>query len=341
MTGAALKPGEIQKLDTAPGLPELVHVFGEDEIRAYEAALHAGRALLLRGEPGTGKTQFAKALAAKLKRAFVAQVIDSRTEARDLLWHYDAVRRLAEAQVQGVLMSLSMSAADGATAPARKALQAALSRRLNPAHFTQPRVLWWGLDWVDAKRQAAASGVAPPGLLDGCSPENGVVVLIDEIDKAGSEVPNGLLETLGAGEFGVPVLGRSVTAASGPPPALIVITTNDTRGLPDAFVRRCVVLNLALPDERPALEALLIERGHAHFGATDEIKALLEAAAAQLIDDREAAVRNAWYPKPGQAEYMDLVRAALSIGRQRSTDPVKELERIRPFILRKHAPDPR
>lgn len=100
-----LSAGDCVRLPTGANVPEQVHVFSQPEITAIEAALAARRALLIRGEPGSGKTQLAYAAAVALRRAFVSFVVDARTEARDLLWHFDAVARLAEAQIQGALTS--------------------------------------------------------------------------------------------------------------------------------------------------------------------------------------------------------------------------------------------
>src|SRR3954452_16127649 len=98
------RPGTIVRIPFASGAPEQVHVFDEDEIIALNTALAARRALLVRGEPGTGKTQLARAAAVQLKRPIFTFVVDARSEARDLLWHFDAVRRLADAQVFGALL---------------------------------------------------------------------------------------------------------------------------------------------------------------------------------------------------------------------------------------------
>ena len=84
-------------------MPELVHVFDEATIQAVDAALAAQRPLLVRGEPGIGKTQLARAVAKDLGRAYVQRVVDVRTESRDLMWRFDAVERLAEAQLRGAL----------------------------------------------------------------------------------------------------------------------------------------------------------------------------------------------------------------------------------------------
>jgi MoxR-like ATPase len=78
-------------------------------------------------------------------------------------------------------------------------------------------------------------GVPPPPQLDGGDPANGCVVLIDEIDKAEADVPNGLLEALGAGCFNPQ--GRSAPVTAGDIAPLVVITTNEERALPDAFQR--------------------------------------------------------------------------------------------------------
>ena len=95
-------------------------------------------------------------------------------------------------------------------------------------------------------------------------PATGSVVLIDEIDKAEPDVPNGLLEALGNGQFTPQGFGRPVVASGIPP--LVVITTNEERTLPDAFIRRCLVLHLDLPKEPDKLIAKLVERGKTHFG---------------------------------------------------------------------------
>ena len=79
--------------------PKSVHVFDEDTVAALHAAEVTGRPLLLRGDPGTGKSETARAAAAAAGRPFVSVVIDGRTEPTDLKWRFDAVARLADAQV--------------------------------------------------------------------------------------------------------------------------------------------------------------------------------------------------------------------------------------------------
>ena len=129
-------------------------------------------------------------------------------------------------------------------------------------------------------------------------PANGAVVLIDEIDKAEADVPNGLLEALGDRSFQLQGHGRRVTAAGEPP--LVVITTNEERALPDAFVRRCLVHEMCLPDQESSLVDHLAVRGQAHFERADP--ATLTAAAKLVWSDRERARKQHWFPLPGQAE---------------------------------------
>ena len=91
------------KLVDRPGLPEQYHLFDDDSAQAIRAVLAAMRPLLIRGEPGVGKTQLAAAAASVFGRPLVAKVVDSRTESRDLMWEFDAVLRLADAQIAAAL----------------------------------------------------------------------------------------------------------------------------------------------------------------------------------------------------------------------------------------------
>lgn len=313
------RPGEAVVVRRREGAPEQVHVFDEASVMAVNAALAAMRPLLVRGEPGCGKTQLARAAAVKMGRVFVSHVVDSHTEPRDLLWTFDAVARLAEAQVQGALR-LGTVPADADE----------LQQRLDVANYIVPGALWWAFAWDDAAAQAKRTRRMPPAQAEGARPGAGAVVLIDEIDKAESDVPNGLLEALGEGQF-TPEGRSEPVKAQGIPP-LVVITTNEERGLPDAFLRRCLVLQLTLPQGRDELMQFLVERGRAHFADADG--KILESAARMLVEDREAA-RKQDQPAPGQAEYLDLVRAVLGLARDPAAQ-MEMLERVRAFSLRKH-----
>ena len=176
-----------ERVELAPqgGIADQVHLFEKKTITAINASLASSRPLLVRGEPGIGKSQLARAAAKALGRIFLQEVVDSRTEAQDLLWHFDAIERLAEAQLAGALGEEGQS----------------VRKRLAVNNFLRPGVLWWAYSWSGAAAQAEIVNVAPPPQPDGGKAENGAVVLIDEIDKAETDVPNGLLEALGNGQF--------------------------------------------------------------------------------------------------------------------------------------------
>lgn len=279
-----------QPLKERAGRPKSVHLLDRDSAYALNAALVAGRPLLVRGQPGVGKSQLARAAADALGRALVTFTVNSRTETDDLLWHVDLVARLAEAQIAG---------ATGKT------------DKMPLGNFIRPGPLWWGFDWVSAKTQwdryhatiGEGAQVDPP---DAASPK-GVVVLIDEIDKADSAVPNGLLEALGGRHFNPPGVERVCMDANQP---LVIFTTNEERHLPDAFLRRCFVHTIALPTEVEALVTVLVERGKAH-NTHKELgleRRTLRKAATLIANDRLAHGGDARY-RPGVAEYLDLLDA--------------------------------
>ncbi len=165
---------------------------------------------------------------------------------------------------------------------------------------------------------------------------NGAVLLVDEIDKADPAVPNGLLEALGQGQFATP-WGESIAAPRNAVAPLVVITTNEERALPDAFVRRCLVLRMEWPSQRKELLAALVERGLAHF--PEAAPELLDQAAAMVADDRKIVAERGVCP-PGGAEYLDLLRAVLTQWPKDRTKQRQGLERIREFALNKHPEEP-
>lgn len=266
-------------------------------------------------------------MAAKIGAAFVPFVVDSRTESRDLLWDFDAVARLADAQL-GTAMN--------------EAEKKAFRRNLAVKNYLHPGPLWWGFDWGSALKQAelasnrlfdddeAEKEAVGPEQWDGGDSANGCVVLIDEIDKAELDVPNGLLEALGDGCF-LPEGCKHRVCVSGIPP-LVVITSNNERIMPDAFLRRCLVLNLSLPAPRDELIATLKSRGKAHFSdLNDEI---LLKAAELVADDREKAQQMHHHPLPGQAEYIDLLRAVHDQAKE-DQKRLDLLEVVRPYVVSK------
>jgi len=330
---------EVVELAATGDMPEAVHQFEPRQIRAINAALAARRPLLVRGEPGIGKSQLARAAAKGLGRAFVPHTVDARTESRDLLWHFDAVARLAEAQLLGALgRAADCASPDPAPSSAEQGDQPAalnLRDRLAIARFLHPRALWWAFDWNGALNRAKDIGISAPPQPDSGDPANGCLVLIDEIDKAEADVPNGLLEALGAGSFHPQGCAEPVKATGIAP--LVVITTNEERALPDAFVRRCLVLHLRLPSDPRKLAERLLERGRAHFRRRKPpvSEKVLQRAAELLIADRETARENHWLPLPGQAEYLDLIRAVST--RERTAKAQEALmEKVAEFVLKKH-----
>lgn len=304
------------------------HVFEKQDVEAVNAALAAGRPLLVRGEPGAGKSQLARAAAVGLKRAFVSEVIDARTEGRDLLWSFDAVRRLADAQVHGAWQRSEDLGDEKAGKVVGKKGDAATEDTLDERNYVAPGPLWWAFDWSGAVGQAGRARVVVPPVAKGCDPANGVVVLLDEIDKADSSVPNGLLGSLGDGRF--VAHGKEVSCTGVEP--LVVVTTNEERSLPDAFLRRCIVHHMRLPTDKQGLFEWLIRRGRAHFQDLDD--EVLGRAAELLWEDRRRFLEMR-LAAPGGAEYLDLLR----IVAEREEEKAGQLELLKvvaDFVLKKH-----
>ncbi|MBN2441723.1 MAG: MoxR family ATPase [Spirochaetales bacterium] len=269
------------------------HVFDKKSLWALTAALTAERPLLLRGEPGSGKSQLARAAAEVLGRVFIYEVVHARSESRDLQYTYDTVSRLGEAQVLNAKPGLDSRTVEDILAH---------------EHFLSPGPLWWAFDWKTAEEQykKCNQGRQPTKPLD-WTMEKGSVLLIDEIDKADADLPNGLLETLGNGRFTIPYRKEPVGLEDELPPPLVIITTNEERELPAAFTRRCLVYHLSLPKEEDLCKQWLIGRGKIHF--TGELTDIIyETAAALLWKNRISALQSGLQP-PGQAEYLDLLRA--------------------------------
>ncbi|RDH84313.1 MAG: AAA family ATPase [endosymbiont of Escarpia spicata] len=309
-TFIAQGPEQYVELTKNMGKGTFKHLFESAHINAINTAIACQRPLLITGDPGVGKTQLARAAAKMLDRAFVRYTVDAKTESRDLLWQFDAVARLADAQL----------------AQSLKWNEATCEKKLAPQNYLRPGPFWWGFNWKQAESQPRA---AAPVQRDRGDYKNGVVVLIDEVDKAEIDVPNGLLEALGDASFQPDGFSVAVRVSGVPP--LIVITTNRERGLPDAFVRRCVLLKMELPKEEQALRILLVGRGKAHTRLENPI---LEEAADLFIKDRKQAKDDKLRYLPGQAEYLDLLRAIEELsGNGYSHD--KLLAMVSPYVLRK------
>ncbi len=322
-----IKNNETRTIPATGSWPETEHVFEKKSIWAVNAALTAQRPLLIRGEPGIGKSQLARAAAHVLGRVFISEVVNARSECQDLQWHFDSLARLGEAQAIGAYGK-----------------EVNVKNVLDPLRFLSPGALWWTFNWEMAEEQARNSinGVGKPEKLNGWSPEKGSVLLIDEIDKADADLPNGLLETLGNGAFTVPYLDMPVKLGDHVPPPLVVITTNEERELPSAFVRRCLVLHMNPPDKKDELVKWLMKRGSIHFGDTCTAK-VCEKTAHMLWEDRQEAIRRN-HPAPGQAEYLDILRALRGMGagkKPNEDEQLKHLEMIGEFALKKYPDDNR
>lgn len=297
---------------------KLHHMFNEADCYALWAAYSAGRPLLVRGKPGTGKSQMARAIAEQLGWAFVSEVIRGNTELSDLHWHFDTIARLGEAQARGMLNNDNDN-----------------FDRLDPINFLAPGAFWWAFNWKTAQQryQQCNCHLRPePEQPDPTRPQaqtwkpetGGVVLLLDEIDKGEPDLPNGLLETLGLYQFTVPYLDSPSQPAENinpiqadPTRLLVVITTNEERELPKAFVRRCFVHTLTMEESPKPINAdaenpiehrqhWLIERGRLHFGK-NVAEPVYQLAAKLLWNDRDASPHSQY--QPGLAEYIDLLNA--------------------------------
>ena len=174
------------------------YVATDDLMMAVNAAVTLERPLLVKGEPGTGKTQLAREIAQAMNAPFIDWAIKSTTKAQHGLYEYDAVSRLRDSQLGD-------------------------ERVKDIGNYIIKGKLW----------EAFESDKRP-------------VLLIDEIDKADIEFPNDLLRELDQMEFYVHELRRTVRAQIRP---IILITSNNEKELPDAFLRRCFFHYIRFPDK--------------------------------------------------------------------------------------------
>lgn len=304
---SALTPAGLPAGRTALDAPDRrdgrVYIMPSDVDLAVEVALATGRPLLLRGEPGSGKSSLAAYVAAHRQPRpwrYYEHVVTSRTQARDLLWTFDSVRRLADAQTSGHR-----------------------GEATSDSEYVEPGVLWWAFSPESAKErgveQARSQAIEPNAAVNaGRSPDH-AVVLIDEIDKAEPDMPNGLLVPLGSSEFVVAETNQVVRKSAMSSGAndhkgrhLIVITTNEERELPQAFLRRCVTIWLRQPSKERLIE---IARAHltdeGGYQSSDE--ELMESLADELIKLRETTGKQRMRA-PSTAEYLDALRACRSLG---------------------------
>ena len=188
---------------------------------AVNCALALERPLLVKGEPGTGKTLLAEAIAEALESELVTWHVKSTTRAQDGLYVYDTVQRLYDSRF-----------GDGDVKDIR--------------HYIK---------------------LGPPGRA--LKSEKRVVLLIDEVDKADLEFPNDLLHELDRMRFKIVETGDEVVAAERP---VVVITSNNEKELPDAFLRRCVFHFIDFPE--PEFMRQIVRVHHPDLGAELQEQAL-------------------------------------------------------------------
>ncbi len=264
-------------------------------------ALATARPLLVRGKPGSGKSSLARNIAERLGWRYYDTVVTSRTQARDLLYTFDSLRRLNDAQVDENREIVA-----------------------EPANYIEPGPVWWAFDRKTALRRGMRAdlpeGRRPHEPYHEQQPDSiQSVLLIDEIDKADPDLPNALLVPLGGLHFHVEETNTPVHASPEAPP-LLVITTNEERELPAAFVRRCVVLKLDAPgrDRLIAIANLHFEgKSEAVYGPiADRVNALTPAG--ETVDSTLHG--------PSTAEYLDAVWACAKLGVSPDSKEPEKLE---------------
>ncbi len=218
---------------------------------AVNAAMTLERPLLVKGEPGTGKTVLAEEVARALGAPLLTWHIKSTTKAQQGLYEYDAVSRLRDSQLGDPHVS-------------------------DIAHYIKRGRMW----------EAFAA-------------DEQIILLIDEIDKADIEYPNDLLLELDRMEFHVYETGETIRARRRP---LVIITSNNEKELPDAFLRRCFFHYIKFPD-RETMVAIVA----AHFPNLK--KSLVEEALRLFFQMREVPGLK---KKPSTSELLDWLKLLLS-----------------------------
>ena len=227
------------------------YIASDDLAVAVNAAVMLERPLLVKGEPGTGKTELARQVATTLNLPLIEWHVKSTTKAQQGLYDYDAVSRLRDSQLGD-------------------------ARVHDVRNYIRQGKLW----------QAFAAPAR-------------VVLLIDEIDKADIEFPNDLLQELDRMEFHVYETGETISALHRP---VVIITSNNEKDLPDAFLRRCFFHYIRFPE--PETLAAIV---HVHF--PDIKDRLLATALTQFYEVRDTAGLK---KKPSTSEVLDWLKLLLA-----------------------------
>ena len=227
------------------------YIASDDLAIAVNAAITLERPLLVKGEPGTGKTELACQISGALDLRMIEWHVKSTTRAAQGLYEYDAVSRLRDSQL-----------GDGKVA--------------DVGAYIKRGKLW-----------------------DAFAAEERVVLLIDEIDKADIEFPNDLLQELDRMEFHVYETGETVKATQRP---IVIITSNNEKELPDAFLRRCFFHYIRFP-EMETLKAIVEVH---HPGIKDR---LLTTALTQFFEVRDTPGLK---KKPSTSEVLDWLKLILA-----------------------------
>ncbi len=253
------------------------YVATEDLMIAVNAALTLERPLLIKGEPGTGKTVLAAEVAKALGRPLLEWHIKSTTKAQQGLYEYDAVSRLRDSQLGD-------------------------ERVHDIRNYIKKGKLW----------EAFTADKTP-------------ILLIDEIDKADIEFPNDLLQELDRMEFFVYETGETVKAQARP---LVIITSNNEKELPDAFLRRCFFHYIKFPDKETMKEIVEVHYPGIH-------KELVREALTLFYDVREVPGLK---KKPSTSELLDwlklLMNETLPVEVLRERDPKKLIPPLHGALLK-------
>jgi MoxR-like ATPase len=251
---------------------------------AVNLAIALGRPLLLQGDPGTGKTRLAHAVAYALGLPLQEAYIKSTSRAQDLLYTYDVVQRLYDVQIPQT------------PAPTGTRTAGVSVGRAGPRLTGQPA------RYRPASRSSDAGKYVRLGPLgrairQAAERERRSVVLIDEIDKADIDFPNDLLRELDQLAFDIPEVPGLDYAVPEDKPELrpvVIVTNNEEKTLPAAFLRRCVFHYLEFPNDPDDIAAILTLHGI-------DNDALREEAVDVLLDMRKLDLSK----KPGLSELLD------------------------------------